>query len=106
MNQTELQLTHHARGRCLQRSLPAQVLEWLDEYGERQAAGESTQIVYFDKRALQRLEERLGRVIISRLKPLMNAYMVQLPDGTVVTAGWRRIRIQRDRRVHSRQGKQ
>lgn len=54
-------MSMHARKRMQQRGIPPFVDELLDEYGERQFDGRGGVLIYFSKRSLRRMEQRMGR---------------------------------------------
>jgi hypothetical protein len=71
----------------------------LDLYGARQPAGHGAEIVYMDKAARRRMCQVLGGATVATLRPLLSAYLIESNSGHVITAGWRRTRVQRDRSV-------
>lgn len=97
-------MTMHAETRCKQRGLPVQILEWLDDYGSRAPATGDAEIVYFDKPARRRLQRVVGVALLDRLAPLLDSYMIQQASGEIITAGWRSMRIRRERSRKQRRG--
>lgn len=81
-----------------QRAVPPLVLQWLAQFGARQRARDAADLVFFDKAARRRLTQAFGEVVVQRLGPLLDAYLVQGDDGDVVTVGWRLERVRRDLR--------
>lgn len=94
-----LPLSHHATVRLQQRSIPPLIADLLDLYGARQSAGHGAEIVYIDKAARRRMCQDLGTVAVSTLQPLLSAYLIESSSGYIITAGWRRTRVHRDRTV-------
>lgn len=94
-----LPLSHHAAVRLQQRSIPPLIADLLDLYGARQPAGQGAEIVYMDKAARRRMSQVLGGAAVGALQPLLSAYLIESKGGHVITAGWRRTRVQRDRSV-------
>jgi hypothetical protein len=92
-----LPLSHHAAVRLQQRSIPSFIADMLDLYGARQPAGPGAEIVYMDKAARRRMCQVLGGAAVAALQPLLSAYLIETNSGHVITAGWRRTRVQRDR---------
>jgi hypothetical protein len=88
--------TRHAKVRMQQRAIPPLIVRWLLDYGSRQPATGHAALVFFDKAARRRLTEEIGAVTASHLAPLLNAYLVEGPDGRVVTSGWRTTRVLRE----------
>jgi len=77
-----------------QRAIPPLLLEWLDEYGNRQHDRHGGVIYYFDKRGRRRPSRDVGSVVTRRLGDLLDTYMVK-KDDQVVTVGYRYRRIHR-----------
>ena len=113
-----MDLTRHARTRMQQRGINAAALGALLHYGRMIPAGGGRDIVYFDKRARQRLARAtvvpsgratavssaraavaLGRaIVVAPAKAgaqLCNTYAILESDGTVITVGHRTRRINR-----------
>lgn len=94
-----LPLSRHAAVRLQQRSIPPLVADLLDLYGARQPAGRGAEMVYMDKAARRRMCNVLGTAAVAALQPLLSAYLIESESGQVITVGWRRTRVQRDRSV-------
>lgn len=92
--------TRHAQARMQQRSIPWLVVDWLQRFGQRERAAGHAQIVYSDKSSRRRLESEVGPEITARLSTLLDAYLIEADDGCIITAGWRRSRVLRDRLEH------
>lgn len=92
----DVRTSRHASTRMQQRAVPPLVVQWLAQFGARQRARDSAELVYFDKAARRRLIQAFGEVVVRRLGPLLDAYLVQADDGDVVTVGWRIERVRRD----------
>lgn len=86
-------LTHHAAKRMQQRAIPERVLPLLFEFGEEEYDHHGTMMLYFNKRARQRLAKVLPFDEMKRLEPALNTYAVLDKDGAVVTVGHRTQRI-------------
>lgn len=84
----------HASKRGRQRAIPPLVLELLVDLGDREHDHRGAEICYFGKRALRRVEKRVGKQIVDRLGHYRAAYAV-VADGRVVTVGYREKRILR-----------
>ena len=87
-------LTAHAQARMQQRGIPAAVVETLLEHGAVQHDHLGGRIVYFSRKARQRLlsKGRLGR---DQMEKVRRAYLVLTGEGRVRTVGWRYQRITR-----------
>jgi len=92
----DVKTSRHARTRMQQRAVPPLVVQWLAQFGARQRARDAADLVFFDKAARRRLTQAFGEVVVQRLGPLLNAYIVQAENGDVVTVGWRLQRVLRD----------
>ena len=90
-------LSQHARVRMQQRCVPPLIIDWLHRYGAAEPAGGDAEVLYFDKRAKQRLARDVGGQVVSALGPMLNAFAVCSAHGLVITAGWRTDRILRER---------
>jgi len=88
-------MTRHAIARAQQRSLPPLIVDWLQTYGARARDRGEVEILYFDKASRRRLERDVGSLVVERLRWLLDAYLVQSEDGTVITLGWRFKRVPR-----------
>ena len=89
------QMTRHATARAQQRGLPPLIVDWLETYGARARDRGGAEIVYFDKASRRNLEREVGSQVVERLRSLLDAYLVQGDDGTVITLGWRFKRVPR-----------
>lgn len=88
--------TQHAAWRAAQRSLPADVLEWLLDLGARVPAGHGAELVRFDRQARASLASHLGRQAYTDIEPkLAKAYAIVGADGAVITVGHRTRRMPR-----------
>lgn len=86
-------MTNHASKRMQQRGIPESVLPLLFEYGEEEYDHHGTLLLYFNKRARQRLAKVIPCDELKRLEPALNAYAVLDNDGAIVTVGHRTHRI-------------
>lgn len=86
-------LTHHASKRMQQRGIPERVLPLLFEYGEEEYDHHGTMLLYFNKRARQRMEKAIPHDELKQIQGALNAYAVLDNDGAIVTVGHRTQRI-------------
>lgn len=86
-------ITQHAVKRMQQRGIPERVLPLLFEYGEEEYDHHGTMMLYFNKRARQRLVKALPHDELKCLQNALNAYVILDNDGAVVTVGHRTQRI-------------
>lgn len=86
-------MTHHASKRMQQRGIPERVLPLLFEFGEEEYDHRGTTLLYFNKRARQRLAKAMPHDELKQLQCALNAYAVLDKDGAVVTVGHRTHRI-------------
>ncbi len=86
-------MTHHAAKRLQQRGIPEKVLPLLFEFGEEEYDHHGTMLLYFNKRARQRLAKVIPCEEFKRLEPALNTYAVLDKDGAIVTVGYRTHRI-------------
>lgn len=86
-------MTHHASKRMQQRGISESVLPLLFEYGEEEYDHHGTMLMYFNKRARQRMARVMPQDELKQLQNVMNAYAVLDKDGAVVTVGHRTQRI-------------
>ena len=89
-----MDLTRHARARMQQRGIDAAALGALLDYGRVARAGRGVEIVYFDKRARERLK-RATAVSPAKagVQRVCNSYAIVASDGTVITVGHRTRRL-------------
>jgi hypothetical protein len=90
-----LALTRHAQARMRQRAISPAVLEALLDYGRsRYLHSDGCELVYFDRKARERLV-RESPSVAREIGRLGKTYAVLGGDGTVVTVGHRFRRIPR-----------
>ena len=87
-------LTQHAQARMQQRGISAATLDALLDFGRFTPAGGGREIVYFDKRARERLA-RAAALPPAEADRLCNNYAIVESDGLVITVGHRTRRIPR-----------
>ena len=87
-------LTHHAQIRMQQRGISAATLDALLDFGRFAPAGGGREIVFFDKRARERLA-RAGALSAAEADRLCKNYAIVQSDGLVITVGHRTRRVQR-----------
>ena len=88
-------LTDHARIRMQQRGIPEVALDVLLDYGCTVHDHRGAEIVYFDKRAKERLVRERGVENARRLERFLDAYAVVGGDGEIRTVGHRHARLVR-----------
>ena len=86
-------MTHHASKRMQQRGIPESVLPLLFEYGEEEYDHHGTMLLYFNKRARQRLARAVPHDELKQIQGALKAYAVLDKDGAIVTVGHRTQRI-------------
>jgi hypothetical protein len=84
-----MQITQHAHTRMQQRGLSKFILDLLYSYGRFVERGKAGVIVHFDKRAREFIRKSLPRKEYARIEPKLNAYVVEAPDGSIITVGYR-----------------
>ena len=89
-------LSTHARRRMQQRGISAAALDALLDFGRTARAGRGRELVFFDRRARERLA-RESVLAAGEATPVCNSYAIVGSDGTVVTVGHRFRRVERDR---------
>ena len=85
----DMQLTKHAQTRMQQRGIPKSVLDLLDVHGRHVERGKRGAIVYFDKRARERIRRNTPRAEFARIEPKLHTYFVEGDDGSIITVGYR-----------------
>ena len=89
-------LTTHARRRMQQRGISAAALDALLDFGRSTRAGRGRELVFFDRRARERLA-RAKALAAGEATRVSNSYAIVGSDGTVITVGHRFHRIPRGR---------
>jgi len=84
-----LPMTHHARIRCQQRSIPSAVRDALISFGERRRAGIGADSVFFTKKSWKRLEAYMGSEITKAFEKYRDCYLIEADDGRIVTEAYR-----------------
>lgn len=87
-------LTRHARARMQQRGISAANLDALLDFGRTARAGSGCEVVFFDKRARERLA-RAGVISPSETERVCKSYAIVASDSAVITVGHRTRRIPR-----------
>ncbi len=82
-------MTHHARLRSQQRSIPSVVRDALIDFGERRRAGEGAESVFFTKKSWKRLKAYMGSDISRAFEKYRNCYLIEAGDGVVITEAFR-----------------
>lgn len=93
----DLPMSPHAQKRMRQRGIRAEVLECLVGYGRRQHDHAQCEIVYFDSKAIQRVQREIGTQTSQVIHENRDVYAVLNSDGHIVTTGHRYRRILRDK---------
>ena len=88
-----LALTQHARARLQQRGIPQNVVSELLDFGREVHDHHGCSIVYFNRKARERLRNACGDEEYRRMEPHLNAYAVIGDRGEVVTVGHRTRRV-------------
>ena len=89
-------LSRHARARMQQRGISAAALDALLDFGSFERAGSGRDIVFFDRKARERLA-RAAAVPPAEADRVCNSYAIVESNGTVITVGHRYRRIARGR---------
>ena len=89
-------LSAHARRRMQQRGISTAALDALLDFGRSIRAGRGRELVFFDRRARERLA-RESVLAAGEATRVTNSYAIVGSDGTVVTVGHRFRRVPRDR---------
>ena len=87
-------LSPHAQARMQQRAISAEALERLLDFGTVRHLDRDKEIVFFDKKAKQRLA-KADKALAREAERLVRTYAVLGGNGIVVTVGHRYRRIQR-----------
>ena len=83
---TKILLTQHAQLRMQQRAVPESMVSLLFEYGDYQQAGDGCLKVALTRKGARRLRRDL-QTLMGQLDSLQNTYLVESPDGAVITVG-------------------
>lgn len=89
-------LSTHARRRMQQRGISAAALDALLDFGRTTRAGRGRELVFFDRRARERLA-RAKALAAGEAARVSSSYAIVGSDGTVITVGHRFRRVRRDR---------
>ena len=87
-------ITKHAEARMQQRGVTLEALDLLLEYGARAHAGKGAEIVYFDKKARERLLKKPGNAAIKADSKQLKSYAV-CKGAMIVTVGKLYKRVKR-----------
>lgn len=90
-------LSPHAEVRQQQRGIRRDVLDCLVAYGRREHDHHHCEIVYFDSKAIERVQREVGPQAAHLASDHRDVYAVIDSDGYVVTTGHRYRRILRDK---------
>ncbi len=97
MEMLPLPLSPHAEVRQQQRGIRRDVLDCLVAYGRREHDHQHCEIVYFDSKAIERVQREVGPQAAHLASDHRDVYAVIDSDGYVVTTGHRYRRILRDK---------
>lgn len=89
-----MELKHHAKVRSQQRGIPPIVVDLLIRFGHREKAGDGLSKVFMDRPARKKVGAYAGP-LASMLSEHLDAYLIVMPDNTVITIGHRQERIKR-----------
>lgn len=92
-----MRMTSHAEVRLRQRGIRTDVLDCLLAYGRREHDHADCEILYFDTRAIERVQRQEGPQLAHLVSDHRDVYAVVDSDGCIVTAGHRFRRILRDK---------
>lgn len=101
IGQVPMALSPHAKVRQQQRGIRRDVLDYLVAYGRREHDHHHCEIVYFDAKAVLRVQKEVGRQVAHLVSDHRDVYAVIDSDGRVVTTGHRIKRILRDKSLSS-----
>jgi hypothetical protein len=88
IREATMRMSHHALVRKQQRCIPQLVIDWLLQYGRRDASNGALR-VWFDRRAKRELAGDVGRQTLSHLSKFLNAALIIDPnDDTIITIKW------------------
>lgn len=79
-------LTRHAARRSQQRSIPLEVIDLLNDFGDSMSAGSGYERCSFSKRAWRKVAVHLGPEA-KHYERYRSAYIV-IAGGSVITVGW------------------
>jgi hypothetical protein len=90
-----VEMSCHALRRSRQRSVPAFVVDLLEEFGAAERCGGAERL-FFNRTARERLRARIvAKQEVCRIERYLNCYAVVGDNGRVVTVGWRTKRLKR-----------
>lgn len=90
-----IHITHHGSKRLQNRAIPAQVINWLLDFGNYVPQRHNTQLIHFTKSGREKLTQQLSTEQKRLLEKKSHAYMVLGDDNVLITAGYRTKRIPR-----------
>lgn len=79
-------LTKHAQRRLQQRAIPESMLPLLYQYGDCKHAGDGCKKIIMTRKGAKRLHRDL-QTLLGQFDSLRNTYLVESPDGAVITVG-------------------
>ena len=88
-------LSVHAKTRLQQRAISMPVLDCLLNFGSKVHDHKGAEILFFDRRARDRVRLAVGEKQFKCVQAKINSYAVVAVDGWVLTVGHRTKRIRR-----------
>ena len=88
-------LSVHAKTRLQQRAISMPVLDCLLNFGRRVHDHKGAEILFFDRRARDRVRLAVGEKEFKCVQAKLHSYAVVAVDGVVLTVGHRTKRIRR-----------
>jgi hypothetical protein len=90
----DLQMRRHAAIRRQDRGIPELAIRWLFEFGSEIKQNGAT-VMHFDKAARRRLQSTHGKEVVGAFAKFLDTYLVEAPDGSVITVAYRYKRLRR-----------
>ena len=94
-NKMSNSLSIHAKTRLQQRAISMPVLDCLLNFGSKVHDHRGAEILFFDRRARDRVRHAVGEKEFKSVQAKLNSYAVVAVDGLVLTVGHRTKRIRR-----------
>jgi hypothetical protein len=88
-------LSNHAQTRLQQRAISMPILDCLLSFGSKVHDHRGAEILFFDRRARDRIRHAVGDQAFKYVQGKLNSYAVVAVDGAVLTVGHRTKRIRR-----------
>lgn len=94
-NKMSNSISIHAKARLQQRAISMPVLDCLLNFGSKVHDHRGAEILFFDRRARDRVRHAVGEKEFKCVQAKLNSYAVVAVDGLVLTVGHRTKRIRR-----------